>query len=366
MRITLTSPFGPPEVRRGAERYCEELAEWLALRGHTVRWIYTGDSPVDPTGNETFRRTVVRRGKPFRVGRLHVDELLRSAAPVARSMRRDDAQVVQSHHFADAIGVRAGRRGRVPYVLWLPGVPRRASLGGRPLHRALFRSAAAGAARIHALSDFARDALAAEFGLEAEVVPPGVNTAAYDGASHSPPEPVIVCTAAADDPRKRVGLLVEAFDLLVDERPDARLILAPPNPAASEPLLSTLSPKARARAEVRSVVGIAALAELYRSATVTALPSVDEAFGLVIVESLAAGTPVVATRDGAIPEILDDPMVGRLFERDDPHDLAERLIEVIDLAQKATTPGRCQQHARRWDWDTVGPKIESSFLELVG
>ena len=365
MRITLTSPFGPPEVRRGAERYCEELAAWMMRRGHTVRWIYSASAPSPINAATPFRTTVVKRGRPFRFGKVVIDDLLRSAPPIARALRGDDADVVQAHHFADAIAVRAARFGRTPYVLWLPGVPRRASLGGKPLHRALFRLGIGGAGRVHVLSRFAKEALLAEFGMESDVVAPGVDTAAYAGRRTVPTEPTIVCTAAADDPRKRVSLLVAAFEMLLAERPDARLILAPSHPESAEALLSVLGPGARRRAETRAVVGVGALADLYRSATVTALPSIDEAFGLVIVESLAAGTPVVATRDGAIPEIIDDPAVGRLFDRDDAGDLAERLLEVIELAEKETTTSRCQDHARRWDWDSVGPTIESAFMELA-
>ncbi len=65
------------------------------------------------------------------------------------------------------------------------------------------------------------------------------------------------------------------------------------------------------------------------------LPSVDEAFGLVLVESLAAGTPVVAARSGACPEIVTDDAIGRLFEPDDADDLARAMGEAIDQVGRA-------------------------------
>ncbi len=58
----------------------------------------------------------------------------------------------------------------------------------------------------------------------------------------------------------------------------------------------------------------------------------DEAFGLVLAEALACGTPVVGTRSGAIPEIIDRDGIGALFDGDDPYGLAQALREVLDIA----------------------------------
>ena len=69
-----------------------------------------------------------------------------------------------------------------------------------------------------------------------------------------------------------------------------------------------------------------------------ALPSVDEAFGLVLVESLAAGTPVVAARSGACPEIVTDDLIGRLFEPDAADD-PERWTDMGIIAGAGLVAG---------------------------
>ena len=91
------------------------------------------------------------------------------------------------------------------------------------------------------------------------------------------------------------------------------------------------------------------------------LPADDEAFGLVLVESLAAGTPVVAARSGACPDIVDDPRVGRLFEPGDAADLARAIGEALELAADAETAAACREHARRWDWSRVVERYEELY-----
>src|SRR5437868_348614 len=209
MRIGLTSPFAHPYVRRGVERYVQDLAAWLASRGHAVTIVATSPDKSHVVVNEAG--VVIRYrhpGRPFGRGRLRVDELLRSIPAMSRGIRQTRADVYQCHHYVDAAAIRVARAGgrRARYVLSVPGVPRVSSLGGRPLHRLAFRAAASGSSKIHALSRFAADALRDEFGLSAEVMPPGVDTLRFGGPKVSTEDPFVLCTAAADDPRKRVDL----------------------------------------------------------------------------------------------------------------------------------------------------------------
>jgi glycosyltransferase involved in cell wall biosynthesis len=108
------------------------------------------------------------------------------------------------------------------------------------------------------------------------------------------------------------------------------------------------------------------LAGAYRSATATVLPADDEAFGLVLLESLAAGTPVVAARSGACPEIVDDERIGRLFDPGDPADLARAAGEALELAADPATAAACRAHARRWDWSVVVERYEALYAAAVG
>ena len=363
MRILLTSPFAHPYVRRGVERYVGELAGWLARSGHDVRVLTTApDRSRVETRADGESVQYVRSGRPFRKGPVHLDELWRTLPSLAlATVPLVGYDVVEAHHFPDAVvlGV-AGRLGRPPYSLWLPGVPRASYFVGHRVQRSVVGAVMRGARLRLSLSRHAADVLRRDFGLDSEVLPPGVDTSLYAGPRPGG-DPVVLCAAAADDPRKRVDVLVAAFERVAARRSDARLVLAPPRPGPAVALLAGLDPQVRARAEVTFTSGSEELAALYRRAAVSVLPSLDEAFGLVLVESLAAGTPVVGTRHGAIPDVVRDDGVGRLAPPDDPDGLAAAILEALDLAEDPGTADACRAWARQWDWQTIGPR----WLELV-
>jgi glycosyltransferase involved in cell wall biosynthesis len=104
----------------------------------------------------------------------------------------------------------------------------------------------------------------------------------------------------------------------------------------------------------------------YRDATITVLPAAQEAFGLVLAESLACGTPVVGSSEGGISEVIARPEVGRTAPYGDHVGLAHALDEVIDLAADPATPDRCARHARRWGWkEVIGPAHENVYRAAV-
>lgn len=369
MRIAVTSALSWPYVRRG-NRCAFELAAWLARRGHEVTFI----TPAPGRRRRVLEEDGVRIERiplpdSLALTALKIQKLAAFAVLCRRALDRGGYDVVQATYPIDAAAAAAHRaRGGAPcvYMLYdcLPFHPE--FLFGRTM----FRRGIAAASRVTAISAFVAGELRREYAQEAEVVPLATDLARFAAGGPKPPgPPVILCTASLHDPRKRVDLLVRAFDALHARRPDARLRLCGPSDAETDRrLLALVRPGARAAIDIPGVGRREDLPARYREATISVLPSVNEAFGLVVTESLASGTPVVATASGAIPEILDDPGVGVLFDAGaGPAEVARALERGLDLAADPETPARCRRHVEaRYTWDRIGGRYEEIYREILG
>ena len=155
--------------------------------------------------------------------------------------------------------------------------------------------------------------------------------------------------------------LVEAFARVRRRLPGARLVLSRPrDPAAAARLIGQAEGVELADLDDRS-----ALARAYGEAWVSALASEHEAFGLVLIEALACGTPVVATRTGGMPEVVDRPEVGRLFGPRDADDLATALLEALEMAEDPQTRAACRARAEAFSADRTAESYLALYRELL-
>jgi glycosyltransferase involved in cell wall biosynthesis len=139
----------------------------------------------------------------------------------------------------------------------------------------------------------------------------------------------LLCVGRANDPNKGVKTLIRALAQLGGE---AHLTLVdddhPHNPVYTWARQAGVAE----RLHVTGRLETAELVRLYRRATLTVVPSLYEGFGLPAVESMACGTPVVATDAGALPEVLRLTGGGLLVPRDDPGALAKGIGTMLEQA----------------------------------
>jgi glycosyltransferase involved in cell wall biosynthesis len=221
--------------------------------------------------------------------------------------------------------------------------------------------AARGAAAVTAVSRYAAAEFAHTLGIEARAIYPPVDVGRFRPTDAQAEEPTVFCPAAVDAPHKRVGLLIDAFARLRRERPTARLALLRPADARLAAQLEGAGPGVRLIDDDPTT-----LPAYYGRAWVTALTSESEAFGLVLAESLACGTPVVGGHHGGIPEIVDGPAVGRIFAQDDPDAVARALVEALELAEDASTPDACRHRAQFFSRERCLDAHEALYAELLG
>lgn len=347
-RVVLTAATCWPEVHRGGERYLHELASALRRAGHEVRIVSTARVPSSDQVLDVPVQRLRRRELP-RYGELGGEVAFGVQALAAVGWRRFDVWHATSTADA-AAAAQLCRMRQARSVFTDHGFPAARSRGQRRdarLHRQVVRhvddyvcvSAAAGAY------------LRSDFGREPVVVPPGVAVDAYRPAPRRR-EPTLLYAGSLSESRKGLPLLADAVGILRRSMPSLRLELygqgRPPAPVV-------------AAADVCRLSEPGELAQRYAEAWVTVLPSTAEAFGMVLTESLAAGTPVVALAEGGGPVEIITPEVGRLAAGT-PDSLADACCEALMLATMPATADACRARAEVFDWDrAVVPRLEEVY-----
>jgi phosphatidyl-myo-inositol alpha-mannosyltransferase len=346
VRIALLHPSYWPEVRRGGERLVHDVAAGLSREGHDVTILTSHRARTATTVEEGV--TVVRAYRPP-TAPLHArgfEYHLTNMPSAALRARTGGFDVAHAFFLPDARAAVAARRvGGPPVVYTFTGIATREWLHARRLRERMARHSVRRAEAVTVLSRAAAGPFREHLGREPEVIAPGVLTDRFAVDVPRAAEPTLLCAASLDDPRKRGPLLLEAFARLRRRRPEARLVLAGPgDPTQGAGELAL--PEGASRIEV---TGDPELARAYAGAWATVLPAVHEAFGLVVAESLAAGTPAVGARSGALPELLGDERVGVLFDPDDADGLAAAMEAALDLGERPETAAACREHAAAWD-----------------
>jgi glycosyltransferase involved in cell wall biosynthesis len=107
-----------------------------------------------------------------------------------------------------------------------------------------------------------------------------------------------------------------------------------------------------------------AVADAIRRSALLVLPSRSETFGSVLVEALASGTPVVATRCGG-PEDIVTNEVGRLVPKEDPHALAAVIDDTLDSLERYPSAVLREYALSRFSWEGVVMKTLSLYEDVL-
>jgi glycosyltransferase involved in cell wall biosynthesis len=238
----------------------------------------------------------------------------------------------------------------------------------------LIRRAVERGATIHAVSRSMADEIRSTFALDDDhvvVIPNGVTplasgpgTEAASGAARAGGDRYVLAVGTVE-PRKDLPGLVQAFDRLAEADGDVRLVIAGADGWGAEQLAVAVGASPHRDRIVRlGWVDDDARAALVRGASVFAYPSRYEGFGLPPLEAMAAGTPVVATAVGALPEVLGE--AARLVPGNDVDALAVALDEVLrdDEVAAALVKAGVEQ-AARYSWDQTADRLVDLYLRLT-
>lgn len=375
-RVLHVIPGFYPAVRYGGPiesvlRTCQAL-----LRAGVDLEVLTTDADGPLSLDVPTDRVVDVEGVPVRYCRRWPQASFNPSAPLVRELhaqvpRFDLVHVTAAFSFPSAAACIAARSHGVPYVVsprgsCRPFALKQKSWKKQPYWWAIERHNLRAASALHATSDAEADELRALLpGQTVWTIPNGVDlpTALPEQVERSRSQ---VLFLGRLHPVKALDRLVEAMSLVARELPEVELVLAGHDDdglwALLEKQLATLSPRPRVR--YLGVVRGAEKQALIASSTLLVLPSHTENFGQVVVEALAQGTPVIASRHTPWRR-LEEAGAG-LWVDNDPASLAAALSRMLSAPSLTRDMGeRGRELAREYSWSRVADGLLEGYLSVV-
>jgi 1,4-alpha-glucan branching enzyme len=358
-RVVFLSSEYPPHIYGGLGTAVEALSRYLAATGVEVVLVV----PNAP-GYAQPPPGVRLHPVPVNGASSDVDYWLIYCQAVLDAARRGElrADVVHCHDWMTVLGGLA--IGRVLGVPVLMSVHLPQSDG---MHIALENLGLAGCDSVLVNSYAVRAELTARETSCAEiaVIPNGVDLHRFY-PTETPPSSCQILFAGRLVPSKGVDVVMRAFGAVLRRVPQARLIIA--GDGDQRLYLERLARFLGLRQYV-SFLGWQSpdeLAALYRASAVISVPSLYEPFGLVALEAMACGRPVVVSRVGGLAEIIEDGVSGYAVAVGDHLDLATRLATVLSDGTFAEETGRAaRRRAESFDWATIADRTARLYRSLA-
>ena len=357
MKVGLVCPY-TWDVPGGVQAHVHDLALALIGLGHDVSVITPADddAALPPYIVSTGRAVPV----PYNgaVARMAFGPL--SARRVRRWLREGDFDVVHVHEpTTPSLSLLATWSFDGPLVATFhTSVQRARTLAAAyPILQTALEKISA---RI-AVSQAARRTLVEHLGGDAVMIPNGVSMAAFAGVEPFPGWPgeggALGFLGRFEEARKGLPVLLAAFEKLAAVRPGLRLLIA--GPGNPDEVRDALPADIVDRVHLLGQVSDADKARMLASVDVYVAPNIGgESFGIVLLEAMAVGTPVLASDLEAFRAVLDGGRSGQLFANGDSDDLALKaaaLLDDPDARAALVVLGRAT--ARSYDWSTVARDI---------
>ena len=367
MKVGLVCPY-PWDVPGGVQAHVRDLAEALIDLGHDVSVLSPVNDEDALVEDKALPSYVVPAGRtvpiPYNgsVARLLFGVV--SAARVRRWLAEGEFDVLHVHEpAAPSVSLMA--------CYWASGAIVATMHTSNPRSRALSLLAPAVQpayekirARI-AVSEAARRTMVEHLGGDAVLIPNGVAVRKYVGAQPLPGWPgdggALGFLGRIDEPRKGLVVLLQAFARLAVERPSLRLLVA--GPGDGDEIDDVLSADVRPRVVVLGQVSEEDKARMLASVDVFVAPNLGkESFGIVLLEAMAAGTPVLASNIEAFRRVLDDGKAGVLVPVGDAGALATAAGELLDDdPRRAELIAVAHDVVRRYDWSAVARQVVNVY-----
>lgn len=357
MKIGIVCPYSF-DVPGGVQGHVIDLAKALLARGHQVSVLAPADEDSDVPD------FVVPAGKalgiPYNgsVARLQFGPV--SYARVRRWIRDGDFDVLHLHEpAAPSLSLLALKVADGPIVATFhTATTRSRTLAAfQPVLRPLLEKITA---RI-AVSALARRVQVEHAGGDAVEVPNGVDVDFFSRALPLDGYPraggTVGFVGRYTEPRKGMGVLLEALRMLLPEFEELRLLVVGRGDA--DQLRREAGPELAPHIDLLGQVDDETKARALRSVDVYCAPNTGgESFGMILTEAMAAGTPVLASGLDSFRRVLDDGKAGMLTETGDAAALADGLRELLgDPARRVSLAAAAGERVAMFDWSVVTTQV---------
>lgn len=357
MKIGIVCPYAW-DIPGGVSAHVNDLAVALIKLGHEVSVLAPAES------DEGLPSFVVSTGAPRAVkyngsvARLSFGPV--TARKVSKWIAEGDFDVLHVHEpLAPSLSVLAIWAAKGPIVAtWHSSMDRsRMILSLAKLAQTAMEKITA---RI-AVSEAARTTLVQHVGGDAVIIPNGVDTSSFIDAHPLAGWPgdgkSIVFLGRVDEPRKGLEVLLKAFPLIREHFPNLQLLVAGPGDA--EEILDDVPLAHRNAIHMLGKISNDEKADIFASGTIYVAPNTGgESFGIVLLEAMASGTPVVASDLQAFQRVLDYGKSGVTFKNEDSADLARVATALLQDEEKlAQYKSAGLARAAFFDWTLVANRV---------
>lgn len=366
MKIGIVCPYDWTSPG-GVKAHVHDLAVSLISFGHEVSVLAPVDDPTYPV--DEF---VVDAGKtvsvPYNGSVAKVNFGPVAAARVRRWIKDGAFDVVHIHEPASpTLALITCWAARGPMVAtWHSSLGRsRALTAGYYIAQTAMEKISA---RI-VVSEAARQTLVGHLGGDAVLIPNGVMCSDFQNAAPLPgyprSGPTLFFIGRIDEPRKGLDVLFAALPEVASAHPQVKVLVA--GPGDQQEVSEHLDADLREHVEFLGLVSDAQKASAFVSADLYIAPNTGgESFGIVLLEAMAAGTPVVASDLEAFARVLEDGSCGAMFVNEDPASLGRTINDLLDdplRQQRYRLAGLAR--AQQFDWNVVAREIETVYESVI-
>lgn len=355
----------------GLETWTKEIAERLS-KGADV-FVITGKVKGRP------KREVLNGVKIYRTGLYSLQNLSYSSFVYIlttlpfllllsrRIIKKEKVNLLHCQGFLSSlVGWRLGGRFHLPYIITVQRIETKKGFW----RKKVYKEAKVCIAASSAIKNYFR-----EIGCQnIEVIPNGIDLARFQGLSRERERRLLgltdefaVITVARLEKVKGVDYLIKAFSILIKKISRAKLFVVGDGSERKQleglVLDLGLGEKVRFLGEVPNKE----IPQYLAAADCFCLPSRREGFGIAVLEAMAAGVPVVATKVGGVPDIIENQKDGLLVESQNPKVLSAALLEI---ASNSGLAERLKQNAQlkvqQYNWSDISERVLSIYQSVSG